>query len=126
MEITGEKERTLELHEETHERVSEVPSCDCVHERMSDGLHHYLALPTVEELRGEPLVLNEHVREKPGHYVAIAVQSGGSFCFMRPRWAGHFHGESEAGEIAPATRLLCDWCKNHWSVLASVQFDGIN
>jgi len=129
MSITRERtdhRPALEIHEEPRPEVREEPVCDCVHERMSDGIHHYLHLPSVEESRGEPMVINERVTQEPGSYVAIAVQSDGRLCFMRPAWRGHFRGDSEAGEIAPTTRSLCDWCKKHWSAVKSVRFETLH
>lgn len=129
MEIVAEMERarsTLVPQEMSQEDTRETPSCDCVHERMSDGIHHYLHLPSVEEVRGEPMRVDDHVTQRPGNYVAIAVQDNGRHCFMSPRWIGRFSGESEAGEIAPATRLLCDWCKKHWSQISAVKFEQLH
>lgn len=95
--------------------------CDCVHERMTDGIHHYLSLPGSTDESSPNFRLDESLSRGSEPYIAVAYAEG-DYCFMQPRWAATFRGPSEAGEIPPSFRLLCDWCKNHWSQAPQVSF----
>lgn len=99
------------------EQTEEKPNnrhCDCHHERLTDGIHHYLDLPGEEDEQGMPVEVHEHIADTDGFYIGLAWVEA-TPCFLRPSWAASFRGPSEAGEISPSLRLLCDWCKNHWA-----------
>lgn len=100
-----------------------MPHCDCTHEKLTDGIHHYLDLPGETDENGN-VPIDETLEHTDGYYIAVAF-SISQPCFMRPAWAATFRGPSEAGEIPPSLRLLCDWCKNHWSNAPQVQFRSL-
>ena len=94
--------------------------CACVHERLTDGLHHYLDLPSKREANGEEIQLaDEDAPSTEGPYIAVAIVTG-DYCFMRPTRRALFDGPSEAGEIEPRSVALCPWCAGHWSGAPSV------
>lgn len=102
------------------------PACDCSHERLSDGVHHYLELSgATDGDSGRPLAIDDSLERQEGNYIAVAFTEGASFCFLRPTWAATFRGPSEAGEIPPSLRLLCDWCKGHWSSAPDINFRSL-
>lgn len=103
-----------------------APRCDCSHEKLSDGMHHYLELAgATDGDNGRPLAIDESLERQEGTYIAVAFSGGASFCFLRPTWAATFRGPSEAGSIPPSLRLLCDWCKGHWSSAPDVNFRSL-
>jgi len=99
--------------------------CDCGHEELTDGIHHYLQLPSIAERDGFTPKFNESISQTSEPYIGVAMTEPKG-CFMAPKWIGFFTGDSELGEIAPATRLLCAWCKNHWSKAPSATFERLN
>ncbi len=117
-------------HAEPQEKVSTIlegsprRACDCAHEELTDGIHHYLQLPSIAEVTGATPLFNSNLEKSPEPYIGVAMTAP-TACFMSPKWIGFFRGDSELGEIAPATKLLCNWCKNHWSKAPEVSFEKL-
>lgn len=123
---TIEQHKTLKELREQEQAEAFPRHCDCGHEKLSDGVHHYLELPgATDGADGRPLAIDETLENRSGPYIAVVFAEGASYCFMKPTWAASFRGDSEVGEIPPSLRLLCDWCKGHWSDAPAVIFRPI-
>jgi hypothetical protein len=121
-----EKLQVLSTTQEEQPLEAASRHCDCGHEKLSDGIHHYLELSgSTDGDDGKPLAIDETLESKEGTYIAVVYSEGASYCFMKPTWAASFRGPSEAGEIPPSLRLLCDWCKRHWSSAPDVNFRSL-